>query len=90
MNSKCLLCDRRFRRVKLDFGAAGFVGVQDAEGRRINMDGNEILLAYVRVSQLVNVGNVRAGEGARLLFTNCLVTQASFFIKFESGLPKHA
>ena len=49
-------------RVQIDLRAAGFVGMQNAEWRRVDVDGDEVLFTYIRVAKLVNVRNVGTGN----------------------------
>jgi hypothetical protein len=44
--------------VEIDFRAAWFVGMKDAEWRRINVKSDEILTAHIRVPELVNIRNI--------------------------------
>ena len=46
------------RQVEVDFRATGFVGMQHAKRRRVDVNGNEIFGADVRISELVNVWHV--------------------------------
>ena len=45
------------RSIEFDRRAARFVGVQDAEWWRVNMNGDEVAIADVGISQLMNIRN---------------------------------
>ena len=44
--------------VEIDLSAAGFVGVKHAQRRCVDVNGNEVSFAHVRIAKLVNVGNI--------------------------------
>src|ERR1043166_630023 len=52
------------RRVLLDGGAAQFVSLEHSERWRIDVNGDEVAAAHVRIAELMNVGKFGAGQAA--------------------------
>jgi len=77
-------------RVQVDGGATWFVGVEHAERRRVNMDRHHVLLTDVRVSELVNVGDVGTGNGSGWILAGTLIFQTTRGIISEGCFPHGA
>ena len=54
---------RIVRNVEIDFCAAGLISMQHAERRSVDVEGDEILATDVWVTELMDVGNIRTGNG---------------------------
>ena len=54
------------------------------------MDSDEILSAYVGISQLMNVGHFGAGNRTHRTCTTSVVTQTFFSVEREIGFPHQA
>src|SRR2546423_9637591 len=86
--------DRRIPRVQVDgadrFRTAELVDVETAKRRRIEVQGDEVLPAHVRVAELMYVWNIRAGDRAVTPVASRPVEQSALLVHREHGLPHDA
>src|ERR1051326_5099423 len=76
----CVLFDRR---------AAQLISLEHAQRGSVDVYGDEVAAALVRVAELMNVGNLRSGETAGAQFAMRLVAQAGLFVVIKYRLPKN-
>lgn len=76
--------------VLADFGAADFVGVEDAERRRIEVQRHQVLAADFRVSELMYVRHVRPCDLPAIPLARRAVIELVRVVQSEHRLPHDA
>src|SRR5256885_10587654 len=73
-----------------DLCAADFVGVEDAERRRVNVQRDQILPAHFGVAELMYVWHFRAGELSTGPLARRTIKEFVCVVEREHRFPHHA
>ena len=72
----------------IDLFAAGFVRAKYSEWWRIDVDRNEVALANVWVTKLMNIGNVCPSHFTRKTLTSGVITKPARSVVMKDRFPK--